>query len=161
MIAGYGNNRLFYLLVAVALLLFTESAYAQTHGYGVVGATTTGSDAVKNGFRYSVGGGWAIAPRVLVGGEFGGLQKDGAGAIASGNIGVHFRRRVETGVDPFVTGGVSGVRFGGETGVFANIGGGINYWIGSHVGLRAEFRGYPSGKDLDGFSEVRVGIAFR
>lgn len=150
----------FHLLAACVVLVFTQSGYAQSHGYGVVGGTA-GSGALHRALRYSVGGGWAIAPRVLAGGEVGGIQKDVTGAIVSGNLGVHFRRRVVTGVDPFVTGGVSGVRFHGETGLFANIGGGINHWIGPRVGFRAEFRGYPGGKDLDSFLEFRVGISFR
>jgi hypothetical protein len=152
--------RKYFPLPVVALLGFLQGGYAQSHGYGFAGATI-GDKSLQSAFRYGIGGGWAVAPHVTAGGEIGGIQKDGSGVIVSGNVGVHFRRRVETGFDPFVTGGITGGRLGGETGVYGNIGGGFNYWFRPRVGFRGEFRGYPGGKDLNNFSEFRFGISFR
>ena len=150
----------FCAILTVLTWLCSPAAYAQTHGYGMAGFTA-GEGALEKTFRYGVGGGWSLAPYVLAGGEVGGIQDAGAGVVVSGNVSAHFRPRADTGPDPFVTGGVSGVRFRGETGLFANIGGGMNYWLGPHIGLRAEFRGYPGGRDLDSFAEIRVGVSFR
>ena len=152
-----------FLLIVVAVLLGSlQSVYGQSHGYGFAGAMIGGNKgSVQSAFRYGIGGGWAVAPHVTVGGEVGGVQKDGIDAMVSVNVGVHFRRRVETGFDPFVTGGITGARFGGESGILRNIGGGINYWFRPRVGFRTEFRGYPGGRDLNSFSEFRVGISFR
>jgi hypothetical protein len=103
-----------------------------------------------------------VAPHVTIGGEAGGVNTSGGGgAIVSANVGAHFRRRVEAGLDPFISGGVTGVRVGGETGLYANIGGGLNYWLSPGVGVRGEFRGYPGGRDLNTFSEFRFGLSFR
>lgn len=150
----------FYGILAAVIWLCSPAAYAQTHGYGMAGFTA-GEGALERAFRYGVGGGWSIAPRVLAGGEVGGIQDAGAGVTVSGNVSFHFRGRPSTGADPFVTGGATGVRFRGETALFANVGGGINYWLGPHVGIRAEFRQYPGGEDVSSFPEVRVGISFR
>lgn len=109
-------------------------------------------------FRYGIGGSWAVAPHVTAGGEVGGI---GSGLLASANAGVHLRRRAEQGFDPFFTIGITGVRSGGENGVYLNIGGGTNYWLHSRIGVRVEIRGYPGWRDLVGFSEIRAGICFR
>jgi len=157
-----GVRPCWHVTVPVLLLGSLQGAYGQSHGYTFTGATI-GEGSLDPGFRYGVGGSWAVAPYVTAGAEVGGIQIEGAsGAIVSGNVGVHFRRRVETGFGPFVTGGITGVRSGGgETALFANIGGGINYWFRPRVGFRTEFRGYPRGRDLNSFSELRVGISFR
>lgn len=137
-----------------------QCIYAQSHGYGFAGAAL-GDRALQGAVRYGLGGGLVVAPHVTIGCEVGGLQKDGAGVIISGNAGVHLRRRVDIGFDPFLTGGITGVRIGGETGVYANVGGGFNYWFLSRVGLRGEVRGYPGGKDLNSFLDFRIGVSFR
>ena len=120
-----------------------------------------GEKSLESALRYGLGGAFAIVPRLTIGGEAGGFQRNGTGALASGNLGVHFRRRVETGFDPFATGGITGVRIGGETGLYANFGGGFNHWFRPRAALRLEFRGYPGRQDLNSFSEIRFGISFR
>ena len=152
---------MFIPFFAVCVLLGSvQSVDAQSHGYGFVG-TTIGEGLFQSALRYGIGGGWAVAPHVTVGGEVGGIQNNGVGAITSVNVGAHFRRRVETGFDPFVTGGVTGAFFGREIGIYGNIGGGINYWFRPRVGFRVEFRGYPGASDLNSFSEFRFGVSFR
>jgi hypothetical protein len=102
-----------------------------------------------------------VIPRVALGGEVGGIRKSGSGLIASANLSLHLRERVESGFDPFFTGGITGARFADETGVYGNIGGGLNHWVRPRLGVRVEFRGYPGGKDLNSFSEFRFGFSFR
>lgn len=146
----------------LTMLVFSSALKAQTHGYGFLGATVGGSSSGLDGaFRYGVGGNVSLAPRLTAGAEIGGLQKDGAGLIGSAKLGFHFRSRINHGLDPFVTGGVSYVRKSGEGGVFGNVGSGVHYWFRPRLAIRAEFVAYPSGSDLNTFSEFRVGIAIR
>jgi hypothetical protein len=133
---------------------------AQSHGYGFAGVTM-GDKSLQSALRYGLGGAFAVLPRLTIGGEAGGFQKSGTGLLASGNLGLHFRRHVETGFDPFATGGLTGVRIGGETGLYANVGGGFNQWFRPRAAFRLEFRGYPGRQDLSSFSEIRFGISFR
>ena len=109
-------------------------------------------------FRYGLGGEARLAPLMTAGGEIGGISQDGAGILASGNVSVHIPAGSH--IDPFVTGGFS-VGHKRETGLWVNIGGGVNYWFQRRVGVRAEFRGYPGGYHLSSFGEFRLGIAFR
>jgi hypothetical protein len=139
-----------------------QGAYGQSHGYTFTGATI-GEGSLDPGFRYGVGGSWAVAPYVTAGAEVGGIQIEGAsGAIVSGNVGVHFRRRVETGFDPFVTGALREcVRAAVRLLYSRTLAVAFNYWFRPRVGFRTEFRGYPGGRDLNSFSELLVGISFR
>jgi hypothetical protein len=148
------------LPIAVLVLGSLHSAMAQSHGYGFAGVTL-GDKQLQSALRYGLGGAFAVLPRLTIGGEAGGFQKNGTGILASGNLGVHLRRRVETGFDPFATGGITGVRTGGETGLYANFGGGFNHWFRPRAAFRLEFRAYPGRQDLNSFSEIRFGISFR
>ena len=118
-----------------------------------------GEKSLQGALRYGLGGAFAIVPRLTIGGEAGGFQKNDTGVLASGNVGVHLRRHVETGFDPFVTGGITGIRIGGETGLYGNVGGGFNHWFRPRAAFRLEFRGYPGRQDLNSFSEIRFGIS--
>ncbi len=134
--------------------------YAQSFGYGFIGGTFAGSrGGVGGAFRYGIGGEGQIAPHFNLGGEIGGLSKNGTGVVGSGNVSFHVP--FQSTVDPFVTGGVSIARKAGETGLYVNLGGGVNYWLRDRLGVRAEFRGYPGGYDLNSFAEFRIGIVFR
>ncbi|MEN6537161.1 MAG: hypothetical protein ABFD60_07215 [Bryobacteraceae bacterium] len=151
-----------FLLLPVVLLLVASPAYTQTHGYGFAGIGI-GDDMPGNGaLRYGLGGNWAVIPNLTLGGELGGYHKDSRGGIiASGNVGIHFRGTAPTGLDPFVTGGITGARIGDErSGRYANLGGGLNYWFRPRVGFRVEFRGYLAGSGVESFSEIRFGLAF-
>lgn len=144
------------LLLLFCTALTVSTAKAQTHGYGFMGPAFN-SNAEGSAFRYGLGGAWKIAPHVTFGGEFGGFGS--SGFLASGNVGAHFTPKAA--FDPFVTGGVSYARSGGEGAAFANIGGGVNYWFRPRLAVRVEYRGYIGGQDLKSFSEFRFGIAFR
>lgn len=149
------------LLCLLVVCGWGPCAYAQSHGYGF-GGVTLGEQAPGDGaLRLGLGGNWRVLPHVTVGGEAGTIQKDGTGAILSATAGVHLRQRVETGADPFFAAGITGARLRGETGVYGNFGGGINYWFRPRIAFRAEFRGYAGGSDLNSFSEFRFGISFR
>jgi hypothetical protein len=146
-------------VLTIVLFLATPAAAQYTHGYGFIGATIGGK--VGGAFRYGIGGEGSIAPRLTLGGEIGGMQKGTSGVVVSGNAAFHlpissYRDRV----DPFLTAGVT-IAHLGDTGAFVNIGGGLNYWWQRNLAMRFEFRGYAGGNDLNGFSEVRFGIAFR
>ncbi len=142
----------------VLFLGFSALLAAQSHGYVFTGVAFNGT-GMGAAFRYGVGGNFKLASVVTVGAEVGGIRD--SGMVGSANLGVHPRRHVDSGIDPFLTGGVTGVRVGGETGAYANFGGGLNYWTGRHLGFRAEFRTYAGGIDLNRFSEFRFGISLR
>lgn len=145
-------------LLLVAFLAAVPHAAAQTHGYGFLGAATPADGA----FRYGIGGNWAFTPHATLGAEVGGMKVDGFnGTVASGNAGYHIHGRVDEGLDPFVTGGFTIVRMGGETSAFANLGGGLQYWFHPRAAFRVEFRGYLGGQDVSSFSEFRFGLALR
>lgn len=152
------------LLFVFALLLIAGASCAfgqRSFGYGFIGSTFGGpSSGPGGGFRYGIGGETPIARQLTVGGEIGGIQQHGSGAVASGNLAYHFDTR-SRGVDPFVTGGVSGVWLHERSAAYANLGGGVNYWVDRQWGVRAEFRGYPGGSSLGGFGEFRFGVVFR
>ena len=94
------------------------------------------------------------------------LQKAWIGsADPSYHFGRHARRR---GFDPFVLGGFS--IFGptqkgnGRGEPAANVGGGLNLWLGTHTALRFEARDYfNSGDYIPGhqYLSLRVGVTFR
>jgi hypothetical protein len=157
----YRQHILYCFLLCACATTAAPCAFAQSYGYGFVGATIGDQTPGNGAFRYGIGGSWAVIPRVALGGDVGGIRDGGSGVIASGNLSLHLRGRVESGFDPFFTGGITGARFGRETGVYGNIGGGMNYWVRPRLGVRVEFRGYPGGEDLNSFSEFRFGISFR
>jgi hypothetical protein len=145
-----------FVPLCAGLLLAAASGRAQSLGYGFIGAT---AGDLSGAFRYGMGGEWATAPHISVGGEIGGIQKNSSGVVISGNLTSHIPWRGA--LDPFVTGGISVAHLGGSTGAYGNLGGGVNYWWSSHLAFRGEFRGYLGGGDLPGFGEFRFGISFR
>ena len=150
-------------LILVGLMLATlcqPGAFAQqSFGYGFLGGAFGGShNGLDGAFRYGVGGEGYVAPHFTLGGEIGGIAKNGTGVLASGNVAFHIPARE---LDPFVTGGLSIGHKGGATGLYTNLGGGVNYWLRRNFGVRAEFRGYPGGLDLGSFAEFRMGVVFR
>lgn len=144
----------------LAFLLATPTS-AQTHGYGFGGVTVGKHFPGDGAGRLGIGGNWRVAPYLAAGAEVGTIHKDGTGALVSGNVGLHPLKRVEKGFDPFFVVGIAGLHAGGETGVYAMVGGGLNYWFHPHFAARTEFRGYPGGQDMNSFGEFRFGISFR
>jgi hypothetical protein len=151
---------LIFFLGFVVLMVCVPPMAAQSHGYVFTGVAFNGpgTDAA---FRYGVGGDFTIAPFVTAGAEIGGIRDNGNGIVGSVNLGIHPRRHAASGLDPFLTCGFTGVRVGGDSGVYVNLGGGANYWLHRHAGFRAEFRTYAGGQDLNNFSEFRFGISLR
>ena len=151
------------VLFVFALTVFgTGGAFAQqSFGYGFIGGTFGGGrGGVGGAFRYGIGGEGRVAPLVTMGGEIGGIAKNGNGGIGSGNISFHLPIELRR-LDPFLTAGFSIGHKNDNTGLWANVGGGVHYWMLPRIGLRAELRGYPGGYDLSGFGEFRFGVVFR
>ncbi len=149
------------ILLALAVLgLGQLPAFAQqSMGFGFIGGTF-GGPAGDGAFRYGIGGDWRVIPMVTMGGEIGGVADGGSGVVFSGNASIHVPVRPKT-FDPFFTGGLSIGREAGLTGVWANLGGGLNDWVTHHYGARVEFRGYPGGYHLRDFAEFRIGFVFK
>jgi hypothetical protein len=61
--------------------------------------------------------------------------------ILSVNGGYHFNRARQSKLSPFVTAGYSLAFREGHENLF-NFGGGVTWWVASHIGIRAEFRDY-------------------
>ena len=148
-----------FLTLTLAMLSASCAFGQESYGYGFIGGAFGGHGGLDGAFRYGIGGEGRLAPLVTAGGEIGGISQNGAGVLASGNVSVHIPARPHA-IDPFVTGGFS-VGHKGETGLWVNLGGGVNYWFQHRLGVRAEFRGYPGGYHLNSFAEFRFGIAFR
>ena len=146
------------LTLTLAMLSASYALGQESYGYGFIGGAFGGHGGLDGAFRYGIGGEARLAPLVTAGGEIGGISQNGTGVLASGNVSVHIP--APRAIDPFVTGGFS-VGHKGETGLWVNLGGGVNYWFQHRLGVRGEFRGYPGGYHLSGFSEFRFGIAFR
>ncbi len=89
----------------------------------------------------------------------GGAFRAGFGVL-SVNGSYHLNRNTHWRLWPFVTGGYSlGFRSGAAS--LANLGGGANYWVRDHLGLRLEFREYLGRAGSIRFRELRFGLAFR
>ena len=137
------------------------AAQSVTSGF-VYGGVTFGKHLEGAG-RFGVGLDFRLTPHLDLGGEIGTIHKHDVGVLASGNITYHFNRARSRrdGWDPFLTGGVSGARISGTSGLYLNLGAGVNYWMSPRWAFRGEFKGYPGGQDLGGFAELRFGVTFR
>lgn len=158
------------IIAAVVLLMAAQAvALAQTTsehrgwGYavgGVGGASGSGSTA----FFQAAGGGEGLVYKGLgLGGEVGYLapfQNPGNGfGIVSPDVSYHFSRGSK--LVPFVTGGYSMAFRSGATSSGGNFGGGVQYWMKDHVGLRVEFRDHVFSSDSPHLFQIRVGLSFR
>jgi hypothetical protein len=123
-------------MLAIAALGQPCAFGQQLFGYGLFGGTFGGHGGMSGAFRYGIGGEGRIARHVTLGGEIGGISKEGTGVLGSGNVSFHVPARSRT-VDPFLTGGVSLAHKAGETGLYVNLGGGVHYWLRPHIGVRA------------------------
>lgn len=150
--------KLSFLTLSLAILSASCAFGQESYGYGFIGGAFGGHGGFDGAFRYGIGGEARLAPLVTAGGEIGGISQNGTGVLGSGNVSVHIPARPR--IDPFVTGGFS-VGHKGATGLWVNLGGGVDYWFQHRLGVRAEFRGYPGGYHLSSFAELRFGIAFR
>ena len=101
--------------------------------------------------RFGIGLDFRLSPKFDLGGEVGTIRKHDVGILGSGNLKYHFTgtrgRREEW--DPFLVGGVSAARISGTSGLYLNLGAGVNYWFSRRFALRGEFKGYPGGRTLE------------
>jgi hypothetical protein len=151
------------ILLTLTLLFCAGQLSAQTLTTGFVYGGATFGKRLDGAGRFGIGLDFRISPHVDLGGEIGSIHKNDVGILASGNVTYHFtsaRGRREQ-WDPFLVGGVSAARISGVSGLYANLGAGVNYWLGRRWALRGEFKGYPGGLDLGGFAEFRFGVTFR
>jgi hypothetical protein len=149
----------------LAIILFSGTFIKQSSGQTlssgfVYGGVTFGKNLDGAG-RFGMGLDFRLTPHFDLGGELGIIEKHDVGILGSGNLSYHFTRHRREAWDPFLAGGLSGARISGVSGLYINLGAGVNYWVTSHWALRGEFKGYPGGQDLGGFSELRFGITFR
>mgnify|MGYP000085464583 CR=1 FL=1 len=163
--SSFWRGKRLVLLSLFLLVLAARPGFAQRSlGYGFVAANSSPSPGA--GLHYGIGGAAGVSRRVALGGEIGRLHTDyWKGVLGSVNVTVHVRStsRSER-LDPFVTGGLSGLYLPKtkDYGVYLNLGLGAHYWFRSRLGVRAEVRAYPPGvADINGFSEFRLGIAFK
>jgi hypothetical protein len=167
--------------VVVCAFLFGLACFAQStgnsyngHGYLQLGAggCSVGTNRWFNagcGAVLEAGGGgeWFLYRGLSAGVElgYGWINEhagDGAG-ILSINPAYHFTgRNRKRGLVPFVTGGYTGVfRSSYVNGV--NGGGGVTWWAGERLGVRAEgrFHHFSAGPLGATIGMIRVGLAFR
>ena len=130
------------------------------YGFGAAGGTSGGSEATL----HVGGGGEGLVYKGLgLGAEIGYLSPfqqfgDGIG-ILSTNVGYHFVKPNRKLV-PFVSGGFSLAFRNGSSGG-GNFGGGVQYWMKPHLGLRFEFRDHIFSSDTPHLYGFRVGLSFR
>ena len=157
------------LVMVVSVLLGVQvAALGQTaseprgwgYGFGAVGGTSGSSAATL----HVGGGGEGLVYKGLgLGAEIGYLSPfqdlgDGIG-ILSTNVAYHFVKPNRKLV-PFVSGGFSLAFRSGASGG-GNFGGGVQYWMRPHVGLRLEFRDHVFSSDSPHVYGFRVGLSFR
>ena len=147
----------------LVLCSLTPTAYAQqSHVYGFVGpgSTNDGGDAIVQigaGAEGLLGKGFGIG---LEGGVLGTTNyfSDSTLGFVSPGVYYHFRRNAK--LDPFVTGGYS-VFFRNGALNLAHFGGGANYWIRRHFGLKFEVRDHVTTENGPShFVVFRFGVAF-
>jgi hypothetical protein len=154
-------------VLALALLALAPTlvhpARAQTLSNGFVYGGVTFGKHLDGAGRFGIGLDFHLTPRLDLGGEIGTIHKHDVGILGSGNLTYHFNRprRVRAEWDPFLVGGITGARISGTSGLYVNLGAGVNYWLTRRFALRGEFKGYPGGQDLGGFAELRFGVTFR
>jgi hypothetical protein len=149
----------------IALLFLASGALVSLHsqsfsnGY-VYGGATFGKHLDGAG-RFGAGFNFTASRQVDLGVEVGTIHKHDVGILGSGNLSYHVNRSHPSEEwDPFLVAGVTAARISGVSGLYVNLGGGVNYWMIRRWGLRGEFKGYPGGQDLGGFAELRFGIVF-
>jgi hypothetical protein len=127
-------------------------------GGSTSGGSTTGTLHVGGGGEYVFNRGIGLGAEIGAVGPWNNFRS--ALGLLSLNGSYHFMRGAK--LDPFVTGGYT-LAFRSGTLNMGNYGAGLNYWLGDHLGVRAEFRDHVHvnrGANLH-FWGVRFGVAFR
>ena len=155
-----------FLFIAVAqpVVLAQSTDDRRGWGYGVVGIGGTSSGSLAT-LHTGAGGEGLLYKGLGLGAEVvyvGPLQRLNEGfGILSTDVSYHFVRRPSNQkLVPFITGGYS---MGFRSGVIGggNIGGGVQYWVQPHLGLRLEFRDHIFSSDSPHFYAFRFGVSFR
>ena len=158
-------RRLTVALAVVALFNSSLSAqvpYPKGSGHVFIAPGATSGDGVTATLHFGGGGDVLVYKGLAAGAELGYLAPvqslgDGFG-IFSANLSYYFAGRQRRLV-PFVTGGYS-LAFRSGTASGGNFGGGVEYWLRDHVGLRFEFRDHVFSSDSPHFYGFRFGVAF-
>jgi hypothetical protein len=153
-----------FLMLASGGTLAQSSNQHRAWGYvfaGAGGETGSGSTGL---FTVGVGGEGLVYKGLGLGAEVGYLApfrgaSNGLG-ILSTDVSYHFAQGSKKLV-PFVTGGYSLGFRGGATASGGNFGGGVQYWMKDHLGLRLEFRDHVFSSDSPHQYQFRVGLSFR
>jgi len=156
------------LTVAIGLVVLLNSSlsaqvpYPKGSGHVFIAPGATSGDGVTATLHFGIGGDVLVYKGLAPGAEIGYLAPvqslgDGFG-IFSANLSYYFARRQRRLV-PFVTGGYS-LAFRSGTASGGNFGGGVEYWLRDHVGLRFEFRDHVFSSDSPHFYGFRFGVAF-
>jgi hypothetical protein len=153
-----------FLMVASGIALAQSSNQHRGWGYvfgGVGSATGGGSTGL---FTAGAGGEGLVYKGLGLGAEVGYLAPfQGAGngfGILSTDVSYHFARGSSKLV-PFVSGGYSLGFRGSAAGSGGNFGGGVQYWMKDHLGLRLEFRDHVFSSDSPHLYQFRAGLSFR
>ena len=150
------------LVPVVALGQAASDPRGWGYGFGAVGGTSGGSVATL----HVGGGGEGLVYKGLgLGAEVGYVSPfrdlgDGLGLLST-NVSYHFVKPASNQkLVPFVTCGFSLAFRNGASGG-GNFGGGVQYWMRPHVGLRFEFRDHVFSSDSPHLYGFRVGVSFR
>jgi len=136
--------RTLFLLASLPLLASAQSSdYSKGHGYAYFAPGVSSPSSVT--YAHVGGGGEGFFTRYIgAGADLGYLTpirswSDGIGTL-SPNLVARFRAKDKNNkLEPFVTGGYT-LFFRSGTASGFNFGGGVNYWLKDHVGLRFEVR---------------------
>jgi hypothetical protein len=164
-----GDNSMRKMMTAITLLVLIQAvALGQSPtdkrawGYVFGGGGGTSGGGSTGWFQVGAGGEGLVYKGLGLGAEVGYLAPfraagDGIG-ILSPDVSYHFKRS-NSKLVPFVTGGYS-LAFRNGTSSGGNFGGGVQYWMKDHLGLRFEFRDHVFSSDSPHFYQFRVGLSF-
>lgn len=148
------------LIQAVAFAQNPSDRRAWGYVFGGVGGNSGGNSTAS--FSVGAGGEGLVYKGLGLGADIGYLAPFRAGGqgigIFSANGSYHFQRS-KSKLVPFVTGGYS-LAFRSFTSSGGNFGGGVQYWMKDHLGLRFEFRDHVFSSDSPHFYQFRVGLSF-
>ena len=126
-------------LILLGLLLTWTLAAQSSNGYLTAGPGSTGGKLITN---YAFGAEWVGHKSLGIGGEFGVVAGHNSFGLLTGNFYYHFPpANAARKLDPFVTAGAGAiVEILADPAAIVTLGGGVNYWFHSRLGLRFEVR---------------------
>lgn len=149
------------LIQAVAFAQTPSDKRAWGYVFGGAGGNSGGGSTAS--FQVGAGGEGLVYKGLGLGAEIGYLAPFRAGSdgfgIFSPDVSYHFKSS-HSKLVPFVTGGYSAAFRSGAISSGGNFGGGVQYWMKDHLGLRLEFRDHVFSSDSPHFYQFRVGLSF-